>query len=396
MRLSPLLRLLFAATLFALPLSAQTWKEPARELVEKALAKAQSRTALALTVRNSSSLTPAQVAEVRRELEKQFHEAGARLAPADRAVEEVRVTLAENARGHLWTAEVGSGDSWEVVMVTAPPLMAALSPAPPALTLRRTLLWSQAVQILDAALTEPANLLVLEPGAVAHYRLHDGRWEPQGSAPLPPSQPLPRDLRGRLLARTDGGFTAWVPGVECEGALQPQLRATCRESDAGWPLSFGSRAVFARGRNYFTGELVPALKPGSKLPPFYSAAAIEQQGAAMWLFAGLDGNIRLAGPSGDTVASFGGAGSDLAAVQSDCGSGWQVLATRPGENTRTDAVQAYEVQNQEPVEAAPALEFAGPVTALWPSADNHSATAVAHNLKTGHYEAFTLTVVCGR
>ena len=43
--------------------------------------------------------------------------------------------------------------------------------------------------------------------------------------------------------------------------------------------------------------------------------------------------------------------------------------------------------------AGPALEFSGPITALW-SAGN-SATAVSRDLQTGRYAAYSLAPTCG-
>ena len=96
------------------------------------------------------------------------------------------------------------------------------------------------------------------------------------------------------------------------------------------------------------------------------------------------------------VTAFNGWGSDLAGISSDCGSGWQVLATRAADSSLPDSLAAYEIVNREAVQAAAPLEFAGPVTAMWSAGDGRSATVIVHNLKTGSYEAFSVSAVCGR
>ena len=48
------------------------------------------------------------------------------------------------------------------------------------------------------------------------------------------------------------------------------------------------------------------------------------------------------------------------------------------------------------VPVSPGLELNGAITALWTESGGASAVAVVHNLETGRYEAFRLTLTCGR
>jgi hypothetical protein len=84
-------------------------------------------------------------------------------------------------------------------------------------------------------------------------------------------------------------------------------------------------------------------------------------------------------------------GSDIAAIQTPCGP--RVLAARASALTEPDAIEAYEIVNSAANTAGPALEFSGPVTALWSAGS--SATAVSHDLQTGRYAAFSLVPACG-
>ncbi|MGZ4730857.1 MAG: hypothetical protein ACXVZH_01815, partial [Terriglobales bacterium] len=97
----------------------------------------------------------------------------------------------------------------------------------------------------------------------------------------------------------------------------------------------------------------------------------------------------------DQVAEKLGWGSDIASLRSGCGAGWQVLATGTGAG-RSDAVQAFEIPDREPVAVSTPLEVSGSVTALWTESGANGVVAVVHNSETGRYEAFRLTLTCGR
>lgn len=374
--------------------TAQTWDAPAHSLAEKIVARAQSRSAVSLDVRNVSSLPSGGVADVRRAVENQLRALGVRLVNPEQAVDEVRLTLSENVRGYLWVAEVGHGDSWDVVMTTAAALPVPERAVLP-LVLRRVPLISEPERILDVGGDPAGSLLVLDEEKVASFKLENGRWTLQESAPITHPHPWPRDLRGRLVRRPDGSFAAYLPGVQCSGTVHPQLTATCAENDDPWPLATDPpvNAFFGAARNFFNGTLV-AQAGDAHLPPFFSAAMLSP--GATWAVAAQDGTARLVGARGELLATMPGWGSDLAMVRSNCGAGTQLLATRAGDYGLPDAVQVYEFVNREAEEAGLPVEFSGPVAALWPAPDSTSAAVVAHNLKTGHYEAFTLSIACGR
>lgn len=376
--------------------AAQEWDAPARELAEKIIAHAQSRTALSLTVKNISSLPQSRVAEIERALESELRRRGVSLAEPERALEQARVTLSENTSGYLWVAEIGHDDSWDVVMVQMP-LLAPAQPAPAALSLRRTPLWTQSEMMLDVVPAGDGGLLVLGGDSVSLYRVQEKKWQLAGSAPLTHSHPWPRDLRGRLVLQADGSFRAYLPGVQCSGTMQPQFNLACRESDDPWPLSPEVNGFFSSRRNFFTGAVkLAGSSEAGDLGPFYSAAMFAQGERGFWIVAFTSGAARLINAKGQVVTAFNGWGSDVAGISSDCGSGWQVLASRAADSTQPDSLSAYEIVNRDAVEAGLPLEFAGPVTAMWSAADGRSATVIAHNLRTGSYEAFSVSAVCGR
>jgi hypothetical protein len=386
---------ILVALVLTAPTVAQEWDAPARELAEKIIARTQSRTGLSLTVKNISSLPQSRVAEVERALESELRRRGLSLVGPEQAMEQARVTLSENTSGYLWVAEVGHDDSWGVVMAPAP-FVAPAERAPAALILRRTPMWSQPEPMLDVVSTGDGGLLVLGRDLVSLYRVQDRKWQLAGAAPLAHSRPWPRDLRGRLV-QADGSYRAYLQGMQCSGTTQPQLTLACQESDDPWRLSPEVNAFFSSRRNFFTGavKLARSSEAGD-LGPFYSAAMFPQGERGFWIVAFTSGGARLINAQGQALTAFNAWGSDLAGIASDCGSGWQVLATRAADSTQPDSLSAYEIVNRDAVEAGLPLEFAGPITAMWSAADGRSATVISHNLRTGNYEAFSVSAACGR
>ncbi len=114
------------------------------------------------------------------------------------------------------------------------------------------------------------------------------------------------------------------------------------------------------------------------------------------MFTGTDGRTRLyQNELSAPVAVFNGWGSNLAAVHSNCGSGWQLLVSAPADSIRPDSLQAMEIAGHEAQPVSSPIELAGPLSALWTSGKNSEmVNAVMQSPATGRYEAFTLTVTC--
>ncbi|MFB3915917.1 MAG: hypothetical protein ACE14M_04270 [Terriglobales bacterium] len=391
------------AMILALPaFAASPWTEPSATLAERVADKVGAGSAITFTLRNVSSLGASEVAGVREEILKQLQARGMTVVPESRAEAEVAITLSENAAGYLWIGETRLAHSSPgVVMVRVPrnqPAVTAYSG--PSVVLRKKLLWSQpdGEQILDAApfnVVAGPGVLLLTPSRFALYVLYSGKWQDEFSLPLPASRaaPVSRDPRGRITVGR--GFSVYLPGRRCSSVNQPQLRMDCVESDDPWPLGSGEtlQAFYAPARNFFNGTLAGPLAGGKTVSPFFSAARVQENGTELWLLAGIDGRIRFFNGVNDTAASFGNWGSDITSVKTGCGAGWQVLATRPGGSAETDAAQAFEIVGRQAIAVSDPVDFPGPVTALW-SRDNE-ATAVARNVKTGRYEAYSLSLDCG-
>jgi hypothetical protein len=250
--------------------------------------------------------------------------------------------------------------------------------------------------MLDVAFPAGA-MVVLSPSKVMLLARQSGQWAPAAAIPLSPPRPWPRDLRGHL--RTNAAkFQTYLPGMACSGAVEPALTLECRQSEEPWVLESGSRAMllgyFAAARNYFDGRVIAQNGVKKNVASFYSAASAEEQGRTLWLLSLVDGRTQILDAVLDPAGTIPSWGSDIAGTDARCGSGSQVLATRPGDGSATDSVQAFSIVNRSATALTPPLELPGPVTALWASGGT-SVVAIVHNLTTGRYEAYVITVLCG-
>jgi hypothetical protein len=391
--------LLVLALAFSVPAMAQ-WTEPIAHLARE-IAGITGPGTVSLNLRNISSLPADQAAAIRRDLQNQLAAAGVRVVNPTSAAGEVKVTLSENVQGYVWVAEVQQGADRKVAMVSAPRSQ-AVTPVRngPSVAIRKTPLWTQDAPILDVAIVTAGNephMIVLDPAGVSLYKMAGGRWIFEQQLPIPRTRTWPRDVRGRLVAARDHLFDAYLPGMVCASTKAPPLDLTCRAGDDPWPITGGQTAIFGASRNFFTGVVTPGIGKHTSVPAFYSAAALARSNYTLWVFARADGSVHLMDGVNDVaVRAARDWGSDLATVKSSCGSGTQLLVSGPGDGEAADAVRSFEIADRDPVEVSPAAEFAGPVTALWPSTEGRGAIAVAKNLKTGRFDAFELAITCGQ
>jgi hypothetical protein len=388
------------ALLFFIPSGAHAADDvngAAHDLARQTAAFAGPGEPVSVEYRNVSSLGPAGIGQARGAFEAALKEAGLRVSDVA-PVAELRLTLSENQSQYLLVAEARKGDERQVWMAAwkrAAPAAAAL----PGMALDRKLVWEQEEQILDVAFPA-AGMLVLSPSKVTLCTPREnGPWEPRQAVPLSPGKPWPRDVRGRLRV-TGASFQAFLPGVECGGAVEPSLSIECRAADQPWVLESGSHATllanFAAARNYFDGRVATAAGLRKTIAaPFYSAASAAEQGRPLWLVAMLDGRTQIFDAWLETVGAIASWGSDIAGTEASCGGGSQVLATRPAGAGDPDAIQAFAIVNRAALPLTAPVEFAGPVTALWRSSAT-AALAVERDPLTGRYAAYVITVVCGR
>ncbi len=400
---------LFAFVATALLMRADTWSAPATELATRIMGKIGPGSAIALSINNRSSLSAGDVRSIRSQIEAQLRAARMDIVATGQAVATVNVTLSENAQGYLWVAELQEGSGTEVVMQTVARQQSAEMRDASALTLRRKLLLVQDEPILDVDLRAD-SAAVLSPARVTWFRIQGANWLELQSQPLTYRRAMPRDLRGLLWSNGTTMLGVSLPGVRCTQATSA-VSLSCTETDDPWPVhtgaGIGTEAFFSPVRNFFNGTVAfydpqTAGGPASyTVPPFYSVASVVEEGLPLWLLAGVDGRVTFfGGKAGATPrpSSIQGWGSDIASLVSSCQPGERyVVATRAGDYSIADVVQAFQIVNREATAAAGPLEFAGPITALWTSSvDNASAVAVTRNLITRKYEAYSLSLVCNQ
>jgi hypothetical protein len=380
---------------------ATDWLSPEQELARK-IAAVTGPGAVALDVVNRSSLDKKDVDEISHGLRTQLEALGVRTVKPQQAAATVEVSLSESLQSYVWLAEIHQGaNDFSVVMISTPRLSApafVVEAAP--LSIRKIPLWVQEERILDVAVLEEtttvSHIAVLDPEKVALYRFSNGRWQQEQALSILHTRSWPRDMRGRMVVRQDHLLDVYLPGVFCQNSGNVPLSLNCRESDDPWPLSslFPLAGFFAPTRNFFTGVLSPGIGKQASTAKFYSAAPLPRPNYTLWVFADTDGQAHLLDGVTEQTAHLNW-GSDLASVKSSCGSGWQVLATRAGDESG-DAVRAYEFPDREPVPVSEPVEFGGGIIALWTEAKGGTAIAVSRNAETGNYEAFRLAVACGQ
>jgi len=384
---------IFALLLAAAPAFASNWTGPATDFA-KSIAAVTGPGTITFALTNSSSLTKSDTSDIQHTIEAQLRAAGVRLGPNSNASSDVRVTLSENLQGYLWVAEIRQGTQTQVEMISVPrtetPVVARSGPS---VTIHKTLVWSEPVQILDAYV-DGNRMLVLEVNAVSTFSMNGGKWQREQSLAFTTSHNFPRDLRGLLAPAKDHQANIYLPGTICNVAAGAGIAISCHDGDDPWPLG-PKTALFNSGRNYFTGAMFPAATKSSG--PFYSLVSLPRPAYTLLITTGVDGRVHLNdGINERTISASSTAdwGSDIAAVKSQCGGGTQILVTNAGDDTMPDSLRAFEIPDRDPVQVSAAADFTGPITALWTHGD--VATAVAHNLRTGNYEAYSVSISCNQ
>ncbi|HVC46354.1 MAG TPA: hypothetical protein VND90_03825 [Terracidiphilus sp.] len=365
---------------------------------------------------NLSSLTPADVAAIRRLLGQDLESGGILFGGPDSA-NILRITLSENPRERLWIAEIVEGTETQVVMVKLSAAPAAVAAPAAALTLRMQPVFASPHSILSVLQT-PNGLVVLEPEQLLVESRAGNGWQTVQHIDLPQNRPLSRDPRGRITPSADGqGFSAYTGGAACQGTYSVGLAQsgwtfTCSPSDDPWPLfppavpSAGSgapvaanvpiKAFFNAQRDFFTGVVTPAFGPafGIDLPPFYSAALLPRPAAAdVLLLTAVDGRVLLANAGAlQPIAGTRDWGSDVAALRSGCGAGTQILVSGSGQAVN-DSLRAYSLTALEAVPASAPLTMNGSVTALFSAPDGSSVLAIVRTTDN-QYEGYRVSALC--
>jgi hypothetical protein len=231
-----------------------------------------------------------------------------------------------------------------------------------------------------------------------------GSWVEDQRFVIAAGRPLPRDVRGELVAAPDHLFEAYLPGVMCSGTnTGAQIAVACADSDDPWPITgsvggaVGQRAFYNALRDFFTGVLAPGF--GMELPSFYGASGIPRPTGTGLLLNTVDGRVMLIENNG--VKAVSGAndwGSDFAVVRSECGSGVQVLVSGSGAAAGGDSLRAYELVGREAIAVSAPLPVEGAVVAMHASENGTSAgtgaTVVVRRDAPLRYEVWDGSALC--
>jgi len=245
-------------------------------------------------------------------------------------------------------------------------------------------LFAQRVQILDVAVLDSRDLLVLDRAGVTRYEQEEEpslgqampRWRRVESVSLPP-RAWPRDLRGHLVS--DKGYGVLLPGMNCTAQLNP-LRMTCVEGRAPWPLLLPNSGLEPE-RNYFTTP---------EGMTFYGGSPIASDGEG-FIVADRQGRLTQLDANRRPIADVG-AGDDVVPLLSRCGARRQYLAASHGRDG--DVLRALVVEGRRFVPATPDVPLPGSFTAL--SSVGDKTFVITRLSGADRYDAFEADISCGR
>jgi hypothetical protein len=364
-------------TLQAQAPGAQQLHEIARELAEKIAAKLTPDDRVDLAAGNGEASR-----SVERDVASLLRERGARLSGESQGTLRIRITCSDTTRDRVCVAELRRADTRETLL-SSRQRDRNVEGALPVAVLDARPVFAERQRILDFVQVD-GRLLVLDVNGLSLYeRDRDGGWNLNVAAPIAGRKPLPRDARGRLKI-TGTSALAFLPGLTCRCTLDP-LQTHCTETEhEAWPVGIPGSDL-AAGGNYFTSAMAPV---------FFSAASLRPQ-EDVWLVAGVDARLHVLDSAFTELGTLQSPGDDIAAVNTLCGSGRQVIvALSNGKGAGTGAVQAYEMTGANLTPFTPASGLPGVVTALWPGPDERSASVVVHNREMQRYEAFQVGIAC--
>jgi hypothetical protein len=375
----------------------------ARELAQKIAAQIDHKKKVFVEVVDlTGEMRAADLDDAKKIIESELRVRGCHVVSDSTYETRLRVSLSQDLSERMWLADFENEGVHVVAMVPLERTSLDVRPWMKGVHLDRELIFSDNSPFLDFVVCHsPTNencgaALVLYPTKIMDLR--DG-----GSVSSPVfahEKAWPRDLRGKIW-HLNVGFELHLEDVICAStsSLSDARCAGAKNAWAFWgPRGEYATATIVGGQNWFTWEsTAPSDSVQPKHEQFFALAGIEVSGEPGWIASGTDGNVRIiANKSGETLGTASGWGSELAAVKTDCGSGWQILATRPSDYTRADAVTVYEWTGSEFRALTDPLEMDGTIVSMWSADGEGPARAVVHNLKTGNYEAYLLKVGCSQ
>jgi hypothetical protein len=320
-------------------------EDSTREFARKIVAALPARENVSCEIRNISSLRPDEFARVEQTIRAELQDQGVRPPASGGAATSMTVTLSENWKGFVWTAEIRQGDVSRTVLLGVSRGSETRVPANAMhVTVRSEKFWEGPERILDAAAVSNGSgkswLVLLQPSALAIEDLQTGS---AGKVDLGSVQPISRDSRGQLGGEQTGNAIWFSTSLQvCNLDLETRSLLECLARDA-----FSGSTP---SRYPMPVDLTPAGTP----PP--------------------------------------GKGTELV-ISPVCGGTNQFLATSARDYTQPDSLQVFQTEPSGPVAMSAALDFPGPIVALHTALD--APRAIVRNLTTGNYEAYRLAVSCG-
>jgi hypothetical protein len=216
-------------------------------------------------------------------------------------------------------------------------------------------------------------------------------------------------LRGKILRKrieSSDSLLVFLPGTQCGFSMEESPEGSALNCEAApessliFPILKGQGVVGATrippGRNFFGPEFRADAFHATLPEPFYSAAVLaDEHGNDLFVMGGVDGRAYSYDHRGISSGTTDLRGGELVGIKTNCRSGWQVLATGAGDWTQPDLLRAYEIYAGAATPVASPAEFPGPIISMGSSSDG-SAVAMVANLMTGRYEAYRVSVYCGR
>jgi hypothetical protein len=385
----------------------QKWYDAAaNEFAKKVMRALVKEDAISVKIENRSSMSEQEFGGIRKAIERAMKNMGARIADRVGTARAV-ITFSENPAKLIWVAQISAGEKEEVVILEVPrPEREAGMTEIPALVIQKEFVIEQEQPILDFALEslpdgQPMKLFVLGGEFLTEFEHRQNRWEKKRALVLPARIGASRDIRGRI-EEDRSPVTAHISGAECWFGEEESTKSECKSvelKEGEVPLflveEISEFGEWVTGKNYFALDTRDVQGHELVGPKLFSAAPAGPKDDANWIRADVDGVARIYDEN-KVIAELEKWGSDIAAIESNCGRKHQILATGTGDWTERDTVQAFEIVENKAVAVSPPLELPGPVTALWTARAGNRVSAVVRNLTTGKYEAYSLTITCGR
>jgi hypothetical protein len=409
---------------------ADSLEEAARNFARKVASLLPSHNSVSLSVRNLSSLSAEQISDFSQVVEGEIQSRGHKISSADAAGVLLRVTLSESPASLLAIAEVVENGQSRFVLESF-----SLAEVPyggsnsKKVTLSRELVWKQQDPILDLKFLlstgqKQERIAVLSPNALSLYEGEEMSWSQVKSLPIPRSGPQSRAPRGQLFQLSENGhprlianFPKLICSIDLGGTLD-SMNLECNANEekelvglsflTAGPFLLDNLAKWDSSGSYFTGEIYAESGIRLHIDPFFSAGFLGLKSGeppVVLATAGIDGRGRILDKDAKQLLSFKDWGSQLTTIHSSCDDGWRILATARGDQTGSDGITPYQFEEHDVIAFDQPVAMPGPVLSLGseqvPSdaeftGHHDGAIAVVRNLKTGEYEAYRISMACGR